>query len=184
MFYKWQRLDMKAAYDPAINSTGREFLGRKLVPHFSDFFKDGDKILCTGKQPFWDYSTLFNNTMKFCEYITVDIREETEPDIVDDLGKSKMEDSSFDGILCIGLFDSLIESSAAEVKAGLTKLLKKGGRMLLATNIANPTAFIAAWPEFMIDEIYYIHGEGNKVGSEGYYQTGVVQSSFAILRKR
>ena len=175
---------MKAAYDPAINTTGREFLGRKLVPRFSEFFKDGDKILCTGKQPFWDYSTLFNNTMKFCEYITVDIREETEPDIVDNLGDSNLEEESFDGILCIGLFDSLIGATALEVKMGLTKLLKKGGRMLLATNILNPTVFIEEWKDFMVDEIYYIYGEGNKVGSEGYYQTGKVQSSFAVLRKR
>lgn len=175
---------MKTPYDISRNSTGREFLNRVLVPRFSEYFKDGDKILCTGKHPYWDYSVFFNGPHKQCEYVTVDIREEIEPDIVDNLGNSKQESGSYDGILCIGLFDSLIDTTKENAKKELTRLLKKGGRMLLATPINCISTFIRSWEEYYVDEIYSLFGEDNLVHDKGFYQEGKLQSIFIIMRKK
>jgi SAM-dependent methyltransferase len=187
-YLPYKRQPMILPYDITKNSKGREYLNRKLMPYFASFFKNGDRILFVGRHPKWDYSIFFNGPHKQCEYIVSDIDKETNPDVIDDITQSKFETNSFDGVIIIGIFDSFKPGSKPDnFKSELVRIIRPGGRVLMALNHFPPNGAINAvdaWPEFMVDEVYRIFGKSNLVEKEGWYGNGLCQAIFLIMRKK
>lgn len=188
-FYPHQRLRMVAPYVKTKNSKGREFINRELMPHFASFFHDGDRILYVGKQPFWDYSVFFNGPHKQAEFITSDIEESVGPDVVDNICDSQFETDSFDGVILIGIFDSLKGEgrSSKKVISETHRILKPGGRLFAAVD-GRPSGKYdpaSAWPDFYVDEVYYVWGETHLVEEDkGWYGEGPNQAIFLIMRNK
>lgn len=173
------------------NTRGREYVNRIMMPHFAKFFKDGDKILFVGRHPYWDYSRFFNNPAKQCEYIVIDNSPDCNPppDIVDNMGKSQFPDASFDGIILIGVYDSLYKSTSEEVTATTLRLLKPTGRVFVATTAGDGGYYnpVEAWPGFIVDEVHYVWGEdrfNKKTDERGFYGRGINWGIFLIMRKK
>jgi len=185
--FEWKRQGQIEPYDVTTNSSGREHIGRVLMGRFAEFFKDGDKILSVGVHPAWDYSPFFNSPAKQCQYITSDIKEEMSPNIVDNFANTTFEEDSLDGVILIGVYDSLIEATAPEITTSLEKVLKPGGRAFVAITGQpqgnyNPGT---AWPNFYIDEVYYSWSKTNRVEPDGnYYGEGDNQAIFLVLRRK
>ena len=156
------------------------------MPRFSEFFKDGDKILSVGRHWKWDYSTFFNNPSKVCDYIVTDIEAEMEPDLVDNIGKSQFETNSFDGIILVGVYDSLKQTIPDEVTEEVHRILKPGGRALIAWS-GTPNGIYSphqAWPKFIVDEVHYIWGPQFMQEDKSFYGEGENQGIFLIVRNR
>lgn len=184
------RHKMLRPYDPEINTRGREYANRILVPHFARFFKDGDSILNVGVHPLWDYSVFFNGPHKQCEYINVDVQDTNPlPDVKDDYAKSQYPDARFDGIILIGVYDSLINCTAQQITDSTVRLLKPEGRVLVATTAGDQGSYnpIQAWPQFVVDEVHYVWGDTHMVtkkDDKGFYGRGVCYGIFLIMRKK
>ena len=184
------RHKMITPYDPEINTRGREYLNRKLMPHFAEFFKDGDKVLNVGVHPMWDYSTFFNNPAIQCEYINIDVQDTNPlPDVKDNVAQSKYPDGYFKGIILVGVYDTLVEATAEGVTAGALRLLDKDGRVLVATSAGDQGSYnpVTSWPGFVVDEVHYIYGNTHmvsKADDKGYYGRGVCYGIFLIMRKK
>lgn len=155
-----KRQQLLKPYELKTNTRGREHINRIILPHFASFFKDGDKILSVGRHWKWDYSTFFNNPAKVCDYLVTDIQPEMEPDLVDDIGHSEFATNTFDGIILVGVYDSLIGTIGDEVTAEVHRILKPGGRVLIAWS-PTPNGIYSphqAWPQFIVDEVQYVWG--------------------------
>ena len=186
--YNYQRQKMISSYDVTTNSKGRELINRVLMPRFAQNFKDGDRILSVGKHPLWDYSVFFNGPHKQCEYIVSDIEPEIEPDVVDNIAESQFDDNSFNGVIAIGLYDSLKGEGVTpeKVTAGITRILKPGGRLFVALTGRKNGSYdpAASWPNFYVDEVYYIWGDNMVEIGRGWYGEGDNQAIFLVLRKK
>jgi len=188
--YPYKRQPTIRPYDLETNSKGREYINRKLMKHFASFFKDGDKILFVGKHPLWDYSVFFNGPHKQCEYVISDIEPEMEPDVVDDITQSKFGSNEFDGIIIIGLFDSYRPGSRPEVfKSQLGRLVKSGGRVLMALNHFPPNGkydAVLSWQDFYVEEVHRIFGRTHLVKNKdnGWIGKGNCQSIMLIMRRK
>ena len=181
------------AYDPHTNTKGREFMNTVIVPRFATFFKDGDLIYNIGQHQFWDYSILFNNMEKRCNYLTTDT--EGEPDIKDDITESKLESNSADGIVFVGMSTgdgvNMATTDGSRVAGGVPfmralkqiyRILKPGGRVLISHHSTALEAFLDMISDFKLDELYPLYQPGG-TGWSSYYTDGVVDSYFAICRK-
>lgn len=188
-FQHLKRQSMIQPYVVSTNSKGREFINRKLMIHFSSFFKDGDKILFLGRHPRWDYSVFFNGPHKQCEYVVSDIEPDADPDIVDNIADSKFGDESFHGIILIGIFDSMKGEGTTpnKIKNEIRRILKSDGRLFAAINGKPRGSYnpIEDWPNFYVDEVYWIWGKTHLM-EEGkpWYGKGDNQAIFLIMRKR
>jgi SAM-dependent methyltransferase len=185
-FEEYKRQKMVCPYVIHTNTRGREYFNRILVPYFSEFFKDGDRILFVGKHPVWDYSPFFNSPAKQCEYIVTDIEPEMEPDIVDNIAHSKFEDNSFDGIILVGVYDSLKQANSDEVTSEVRRLLKPGGRILVAWNGTEGGKYDPheSWKDFIVDEVRYIWGSSLMEEGKDWFGEGDCQGIFIIARNR
>jgi len=175
-----------APYELKTNTRGRELLNRKIMPRFASYFKDGDKILSVGRHRKWDYSRFFNTPAKLCDFVVTDIQAEMEPDIVDNMGASKFEDNTFDGIILVGVYDSLIGAVGDQITSEVHRVLKPGGRVLIAWSGTPEGKYSPheAWPNFIVDEVYYAWGE-QFLGEDGnYYGEGQNQGIFLIARNK
>lgn len=183
---QYKRQKMITPYPIQANTRGREYFNRVLVPHFAEFFKDGDRILSVGVHPVWDYSTFFNSPAKQCEYIRTDIQPEMDPDIVDNIGQSQFPDNHFDGIILVGVYDSLINTTGDKVTAEVHRILKPGGRVLIAWS-GTPNGIYSpheAWPPFIVDEVHYTWGSHFMEEGKSYYGEGENRGIFIIARNR
>ncbi len=189
------RHKMLRPYEPEINTRGREYINRILMPHFASFFKDGDKILNVGVHPLWDYSVFFNGPHKQCEYINMDIQDTNPlPDIKENYAHSKYPDAYFDGIILIGVYDgggwgNLKEATAEEITVATSRLLKPTGRTLIAIDKGGQASYdpVNEWPDFMVDEVHYIYGNTNMVDmkdEKGFYGRGDCYGIYLIMRKK
>jgi SAM-dependent methyltransferase len=184
------RHKMLRPYEPEVNTRGREFLNRVFMPRYASFFKDGDKILSVGVHPMWDYSVFFNGPHKQCEFIVSDVQDTNPlPDVKDNMGKSQFPSESFDGIILVGVYDSLHEATANEITSETLRLLKPGGRVLVATTAGDQGSYnpVTAWPDFVVDEVAYVWGDTHMVDlkdEKGYYGRGVCYGIFLIMRKK
>lgn len=97
---------------------------RKAINRFiEDFSLTTQDVLFVGVNRQWEthYRNLFE------KYFTIDIRPETNPDLIDNIEHSKLPDDRFDGVIVVGVWELLnIDKTMGEVK----RLLKKGGRLL------------------------------------------------------
>lgn len=190
-FFPHRRLhaQMLRPYEVTNNSKGREFINKVLMSHFATFFQDGDRVLYVGKQAIWDYSVFFNGPHKQVEFITSDIEASAEPDVVDNICDSQFETDSFDGMILIGIFDSLKgeDRSSKKVISETHRILKPGGRLFAAIDGKPNGAYdpVSAWPDFYVDEVYYVWGETHLVEEDkGWYGEGRNQVILLIMRNR
>lgn len=189
--FPYVRQQMIQPYPLEENTRGREYVNRVAMPHFASFFKDGQRILFVGRHPIWDYSPFFNSPQKQCEYIVIDSSEDCNPppDFYDNVGKSQFPDEHFDGIVLIGVYDSLYKATAEEVTAGVLRMLKPDGRVFVATTAGDAGSYnpVNAWPDFVVDEVHYTWGDthwNKKEDDGGYYGKGVCYGIFLIMRKK
>lgn len=183
----YKRQKMIAPYQLSINTRGREHFNRIIVPHFAEFFKDGDKILFVGKHPLWDYSPLFNSPAKQCEYVVSDIEPSMEPDVVDDIGASKFETNSFDGVILVGVYDSLTGGATKDkVTSEVHRITKPGGRILIADSGTPNGSYnpCEAWPEFIVDEVHYTWGSHMMEEGHNFYGERENQGIMLIVRNK
>ena len=186
-FFPHQRLEMIRPYPK--NSRGREFINRVLMPHFASFFRDSDRVLYVGKQPLWDYSVFFNGPHKQAEFITSDIEPTVEPDVVDNMADSQFATDSFDGVILIGLFDSMKGegTTAKKIVAEVHRVLRPGGRLFAAVGGKAGGKYdpVRAWPAFYVDEVYYIWGGPELVESGADCRgEGANHAIFLIMRSK
>ena len=191
VFFPHRRLQtqMLRPYDVTNNSKGRELINRVLMLHFASFFCDGDRVLYVGKQVIWDYSVFFNGPHKQVEFVTSDIEPAMEPDVVDNICDSQFETDSFDGVILIGIFDSLKGEghSSKKVISETHRILKPGGRLFAAIDGKPNGSYdpASAWPDFYVDEVYYIWGKTHKMEEGvGWYGMGPNQVIILIMRNR
>lgn len=181
-----KRQKMIAAYPIETNTRGREFLNRKLMPYFAEKFKDGDRVLSVGKHPIWDYSPLFNSPAKQVEFMVSDIQPEMDPDVVDNMGKSQFPDNHFDGIVLVGVYDSIINSTGDEISKEVHRVVKPGGHVLIAWS-GTPRGIYSpheAWPWMIVDEVHWSWGTHFMEKDKSYYSEGENQGIFIIGRNR
>lgn len=186
LFDDIDRQKMLRPYDYTINTRGREQLNRVIMPRFAKFAKDGDKVLSVGRHWLWDYSTFFNRPDIQCEYIVTDIQEEMKPDVIDNMGKSQFETDSFDMVILVGVYDSLIGAIGDQITSEVHRVLKPGGRVLIAWS-GTPNGIYSpheAWPPFIVDEVYYTWGSHMMEEGKDYYGEGENQGIFIIARNR
>lgn len=177
------------AYDPKTNTKGREYMNTIVIPRFAEFFKDGDTIYNIGQHVFWDYSLLFNNFTKRCNYLTTDTDPtQGDPDVIDDIVDSKIESDTADGVIYVGMSD--VVGNHPEAVKHMYRILKPGGRLLLSFHgggtgpilNTNINGVLDLLKEFKIDELYFVYGPGG-VNFENMYDDGDVDSHFVIARK-
>jgi SAM-dependent methyltransferase len=189
-FYQGHRDKRLLAYlDPQKNTKGREYMNTIVIPRFAKFFKNDDVIYNIGQHVFWDYSYLFNNFEKRCNYLTVDIDPtQGEPDVIDDITDSKIESESADGMIYVGMSDVVHDHPKAIEH--IYRILKPGGRLLFSfhgggqrylkdTNVMGILDMLKA---FTVDEMYMVYGPGGLDYGE-MYTDGNLDSSFYIVRK-
>lgn len=151
--------------EPASNTKGREYINRVLIPRFAERFKDQDIVVNVGKHRFWDYAPFFNRPDKFVEYINLDIAESEEPDIVDNITASKLEDGYADGILYVGM-DWDVHDTETALKE-ILRILKPGG--IVCATFAAPgdtrggrvyklDEVFRLFSEFLVDEMHITYG--------------------------
>lgn len=185
--FDYVRQKMIKPYEIKINTRGREYLNRKLMPHFASFFKDGDKVLFVGRHPLWDYSPFFNSPARQCEYIVSDIDDGYQPtaDVIDNIGESKFATDNFDGVILVGVFDSLKNTTGDKVTSEVSRILKPDGRILIAWGPMPEGSYnpVTAWPAFIIDEAHWVWGSW--MMEEGsIYGKGDHQAVFIIGRNK
>ena len=181
-FYKGHRDKRLLAYlDPQKNTKGRHFMNTVVIPRFAEFFKDGDIIYNIGQHVFWDYSYVFNNFEKRCNYLTIDIDPtQGNPYIIDDITDSKLEDNSADGIIYVGMSDVVRDHTKA--LANIYRILKPQGRLLFSFHGIGILQILDMIKNFKMDEIYFVYGQGGLDWGE-MYTNGEIDSYFIICRK-
>ena len=158
-----KRQMMIKPYDTKKNTKGREFISKQLIPRFAKRFKTGDRVLFVGKHWFWDYSPFFSNTIIQCDYKTLDIRKDKEPDILDDITNSKVESNSFDGVMYVGMDNIGIDN--AKAIEHIHRILKPGGRLFISLSAggdrplgSNLLGNLEKVKAFVVDEICIVYG--------------------------
>jgi len=168
--------------DPSGNTKGRHLLNDRIIHRFAEFFKDDDLIYNIGQHIFWDYSTVFNNMKLRANYLTTDTDPtQGTPDIIDDITQSKLESSSADGVIFVGMSDVV-----PEFKKGLSeilRILKPGGKLLMSYHGVNLSQIIDLLNEFKIDEMYFVYEPG-ALGWTQMYSDGSINSYFVICHKK
>lgn len=114
---------------------GRLFLNKELLPRWASRCSDGSDVLFVGVHKYWDYSSLFNNPAKLCNFFTMDTHPGGEDQPVPDYNMSietcdEMESDRFSVIVMIGVFEYL--DHADKAYAQIHRMLKKGGVAIIA----------------------------------------------------
>ncbi len=102
----------------------RTALNNQIIPDFAKQFNSGE-ILFVGKDTKWDYSHLFPK----CNYRTLDINPQIEPDIVANIESSGLPPNSFDGIIMTGMYEYL--KNLVKAIDEIYRILKPGGKALI-----------------------------------------------------
>ena len=151
-------------------SEGRRFINVELIPRMLKRFKEGDKVLFVGTDMGgWDYKTLFFNPSCLMEFVTMDIAEKFNPDIVGDISNCpQIEDNSIDFLPLIGVYE-FVNDKPAMFKE-INRILKPDGIAMLSLPGAgfydSPNNHVEPWECFeevkplIIDEMHII-GERN-----------------------
>ena len=105
-------------------TTARKYINEVLMPDFAKRVKG--RILFVGVYAKIDYSVYF----KGCEFLTLDNNKDTKPDILMDIQQCKIPAETFDAIIMIGVYESLLFSDAAFRE--INRMLKKGGLALIS----------------------------------------------------
>jgi SAM-dependent methyltransferase len=166
---------------PEENTKGREFMNTVVIPRFAKFFKGDDLIYNIGQHVFWDYSLIFNNFERRCNYLTTDTDPlQGTPDIIDDITQSKLESNTADGIMMVGMSDVVPEFKKA--LSEIFRILKPGGRLLMSYHGTGMGTIFDLVKDFKIDEMYFNYGPSG-LGWTEMYSEGEVDSYFVICRK-
>lgn len=106
-------------------SPARILINTKTMPIFSSFFNENSRILSVGVNKSWDwfYKSLFKG-----KYETLDIKPDTEPDIVSDITNSGLGDELYDGVSFIGMYE-FINNKILAINE-IYRVLRKGGYLL------------------------------------------------------
>ena len=153
-------------------SISRRFLNTKLIPQFGKLFNGGN-ILCVGKHKYYDYREFFPN----CNYFTLDINPELEPDIVANIEDCGLSDKSYDGIMFTGMYECIKDWDKA--RSELYRILKDDGWILITFagvgffyGTTEPKEVFAKISPFKATEVYIT-----------YYKNGKVEYISSICRK-
>lgn len=112
-------------------SRGRFFINTKLLPNLASGLKEGDKVLFVGTDSAWDYKSLFFNPSKLTEFITMDVAEKFNPDIVGDISSCpQIENSSYDLVILIGVYEFV--NNKKGMFEEIHRILKPKGKALLS----------------------------------------------------
>jgi SAM-dependent methyltransferase len=177
-----------------MHSKGRAVLHNEILPKIASFYKSGDTIVNIGTHIFWDYKSYFFNPVRFCNYITTDIRpgltdqQTGEPldYMVDDICHSKMESNSVDCVICIGIHDEVTEPELLYPE--VYRILKPGGRIMVAfpgtgANVVGRWIGLTEWADFLkqfiVDDVHYVYDPEN----EERYSDGRNTAIMVIARK-
>lgn len=156
-----------------MRSKGRAVLHSEVLPHFASHFNNGDKIVEVGKHNFWDYKPYFVNAGLICDYITIDtkagivdaVTQQPLEYMVENLLNSRIEPSSLDGLLFIGMHDNISDPPKAYEE--IYRLLKPGGRVLVAFpgsgakcggELVEPDQWRQFLTKFIVDTVWYVYG--------------------------
>lgn len=117
--------------DLARTTEGRHILNTKLLPRIARELKEGARVLFIGLDMAWDYKSLFFNPSCLCDFVTMDIAEKFNPDIVGDISNCpQVEDNSVDFLPLIGIYE-FVNDKPAMFKE-INRILKPDGLALLA----------------------------------------------------
>lgn len=113
------------------SSEGRVFINRELLPKLASTLKDGDRVLFVGTDSTWDYKSLFFNPSLLCEFITMDIAERFNPDIVGDISNCpQIEDNIFNLVILVGVYEYVVNKEGMFKE--INRILKPDGKALLS----------------------------------------------------
>jgi len=114
---------------------GRAFLNRELLPKWASRCPDGSDVLFVGVHKYWDYSSIWNNPSKLCNFFTLDTlpgdENQPKPDYNLNIETcDEIESDRFTMIIMIGVFEYLDHPEKAY--AQIHRMLKKGGIAIFA----------------------------------------------------
>lgn len=103
---------------------GREYINTVLMPKLVSLVPGDDLVINIGSNPSNDYAASFTNG------VTMDIRPDTNPNIVDDIQCCKLPSGSAGAVIMVGVHEFLDKplSAISEIK----RLIKPGGYALVA----------------------------------------------------
>ena len=117
-------------------SLGRLFINKELLPRIIHRIPDTADVLFVGCHKYWDYSCLFNNPAKLCNFKTLDTNPGTgnpgedgyypTPDYNLSIETcDEIPDNSFDCIVMIGVYEYL--NNKKQTFDQIYRMLKPGG---------------------------------------------------------
>jgi SAM-dependent methyltransferase len=151
--------------DLSKTSEGRLFINTKLIPSLLPGLKEGDNVLFVGTDSAWDYKSLFFNPSKLCNFETMDINSNLNPDIVGNIASCpQVESSKYDLILLIGVYEFVNDKPA--MFSEINRLLKPNGLAMLSlpgrgfydspNNSVEPREVFDAIKPLLAKEVYII----------------------------
>lgn len=146
-------------------SEGRLFINTKLIPSLLPGLKEGDNVLFVGTDSAWDYKSLFFNPSKLCNFETMDINSNLNPDIVGNIASCpQVESGRYDLILLIGVYEFVNDKPA--MFAEIARLLKPDGLAMLSlpgrgfyespNNSVEPSEVFDAIKPLLVNELFVI----------------------------
>ena len=107
-------------------SPERKEFNEFILPKFiKNYVKKDDLVMEVGKpDDGWGYREMLEGT----RYVTLDRNGVLNPDIIDDMENTKVNESTIDCIICFGVMEQC--ANPFKLVAGIRKILKPGGYAL------------------------------------------------------